>query len=240
MNSKKLPQHVAIIMDGNGRWARKRHLPRVRGHQRGVETTRMVVRACGELGIPYLTLYAFSQENWRRPSEEVDFLMDLLSRMIKKELDDLKKQGVRFRTIGHIEGLPKKVQKSIRDAERATEQNSRLTLILALNYGAHREILDAAQRLWKDVASANGTGDKRLQEIDEASFSRYLDTADFPDPDLMIRTSGEMRLSNFLLWQCSYSEFHVSQKLWPEFAKKDFLEAIEEYGRRHRRFGAVA
>lgn len=237
MKPDQLPRHVAIIMDGNGRWARARNLPRIMGHRRGAETVRMVVKACGEMGIEYLTLYAFSRENWKRPKAEVDALMAMLGRYIDKEMDELDREGVRFQTIGETELLPESVQKKIAAASRRTEGNRRLNLILALNYGSRQEILRAVRRV---VSGADGTEAlRRLAALDEKKFSAHLDTALFPDPDLLIRTSGEMRLSNFLLWQCSYAEIVVTPRLWPEFSKEDFLGAINEYSRRERRYGGL-
>ena len=236
LSPDKIPQHVAIIMDGNGRWAGKRGLPRVAGHQAGVRTVKEIVRAAGDLGIPVLTLYAFSNENWKRPKEEVNVLMQLLDRFIDAEISTLVKEGVRVRTIGRIEALPSKTLEKVREAVRRTTDNKKLILNIALNYGARTEILDAVSRILKEakegVAWSNGA-------LTEKAFSDHLYTAGLPDPDLLIRTSGEMRLSNFLLWQLSYSEIYITKKLWPDFKKADFVEAVREYGKRERRFGDI-
>jgi undecaprenyl diphosphate synthase len=232
------PLHVAIIMDGNGRWAKERGLPRVAGHRAGVQTVKAVVEAAIETGIPYLTLYAFSQENWKRPKEEVALLMDLLDHFIDHEICNLMKEGVSFRAIGRIEALPNRTLKKVEQAVKATASNRKLVLTIALNYGARTEILDAVQKILKEAGQnpswKNGSG-----VLDEHVFSNYLYTAGLPDPDLLIRTSGEMRLSNFLLWQLSYSEIYITRKYWPDFTKADFLKAIREYTKRERRFGDV-
>ncbi|MGH7197842.1 MAG: isoprenyl transferase, partial [Candidatus Omnitrophota bacterium] len=220
LSPDKIPQHVAIIMDGNGRWAKKRGLPRVAGHQAGVRAVKEVVRAAADLGIPVLTLYAFSNENWKRPKEEVNILMQLLDRFIDAEIGTLVKEGVRVRTIGRIEALPPKTLEKVTEAVRRTAANKKLILNIALNYGARTEILDAVARILKEAkegsAWSNGTA------LTEDAFSDYLYKAGLPDPDLLIRTSGEMRLSNFLLWQLSYSEIYITKKLWPDFKKADF------------------
>jgi len=229
---------VAIIMDGNGRWARERGLPRVAGHRAGVEAVREAVKSAAELGIPVLTLYAFSHENWKRPKEEVSVLMGLLDRFIDKEIGRLAKEGICLKTIGQIEALPPRTLAKLRQAVEGTKHNNKLILNIALNYGARQEILDAVSRVVKDVKTgalaANGAGGLTEQE-----FSDYLYTAGLPDPDLLIRTSGEMRLSNFLLWQLSYSEIYITKKYWPDFKKADFLKAVKEYAKRERRFGDV-
>ena len=234
----KTPQHVAIIMDGNGRWAKERGLPRVAGHEAGVKTVREVVKASIDLGIPVLTLYAFSQENWKRPKAEVSFLMDLLGYFLDKEIQNLMREGVSVRTIGRIEELVPPVLAKLRQAVERTKRNEKLILNIALNYGARTEILDAVQKILQESKSgrltANGSG-----LLSEEIFSRYLYTSGLPDPDLLIRTSGEMRLSNFLLWQLSYAEIYITKKYWPDFKRADFLKAIREYGRRERRFGDV-
>ncbi|HTL71385.1 MAG TPA: isoprenyl transferase [Candidatus Eisenbacteria bacterium] len=226
----KTPQHVAIIMDGNGRWARERGLPRVAGHQAGVEAVREAVKAAIEMEIGVLTLYAFSQENWKRPKEEVSVLMGLLDFFLKKEVKNLQKEGVRLNIIGRIEALPPPIVAKLRSAMEETAGNRRLTLNLALNYGARQEILDAVGRL---------LAERPQGPLTEEGFSSYLYTSGLPDPDLLIRTSGEMRLSNFLLWQLSYAEIYITKKYWPDFSKADFLKAVREYGRRERRFGDV-
>ncbi|MCG3176209.1 MAG: Isoprenyl transferase [Candidatus Omnitrophica bacterium] len=234
---QRLPQHVAVIMDGNGRWATERGLPRVAGHQAGVQTVREIVRASLDAGVPVLTLYAFSQENWKRPKDEVGVLMDLLDHFIVRELDDLERQGVRLRTIGRTEALPPRTLEKIRDAEKRTSTNAKLTLVIALNYGARTEILDAVRQLMRRAAADPGSAERAL---DEAVFSEHLYTKGLPDPDLLIRTSGEMRLSNFLLWQMSYTEIYITRKYWPDFTREDYFEALREYATRERRFGDVS
>ncbi len=237
MTSDKIPRHVAIIMDGNGRWAKARGLPRVAGHKAGVDNVREVVRAAVEWGIPVLTLYAFSQENWKRPKEEVSFLMNLLDFFLKEEVKNLMKEGVSLRTIGHIEALPEKTLEQLQDAVRETSGNKKMVLNIALNYGARTEILDAVRQILEEAKT--GQWPSGHTQLDERSFSDRLYTRGLPDPDLLIRTSGEMRLSNFLLWQLSYAEIYITGKFWPDFKKEDFSEAIEEYARRERRFGDV-
>ncbi len=234
----KIPQHVAIIMDGNGRWAQSRGLPRVAGHSAGMQTVRETVKAAVELGIPILTLYAFSQENWKRPKEEVSVLMELLDHFVDKEIEALVKEGVSVRTIGRIEALPPHTLAKVRQAVQATAHNNKLILNIALNYGARTEILDAVSKILKEAA-VNGGPAQRARSLTEEEFANYLYTAGLPDPDLLIRTSGEMRLSNFLLWQLSYAEIYITEKYWPDFHRDDFVKAIEEYGRRERRFGDV-
>lgn len=230
-----LPTHVAIIMDGNGRWAKQRHLPRVEGHRVGAESVRAVVRAAGELGIKFLTLYAFSLENWNRPKDEVDTLMKYLARYLKNEIGELQRNNVRLEAIGQIYRLPEFVQEQLRRTQAALAKNNGLTLILALSYGGRAEIVDAARALARKVKA--GVIDP--EEINELAVAQHLYTHKFPDPDLLIRTSGEMRVSNFLLWQISYAEFVVTPTLWPDFRKAEFYAALEEYTRRHRRFGGV-
>ena len=230
-----LPTHVAIIMDGNGRWAKQRHLPRVEGHRHGVESVRAVVRAAGEVGVKYLTLYAFSVENWNRPKDEVDTLMKYLSRFLKSEIAELNRNNVRLDAVGQIYRLPEFVQEQLKKTQSALSKNNGLTLILALSYGGRTEIIEAV----RDIAAKVRQGKIEPAEINEKTLSDHLYTRHYPDPDLVIRTSGEMRVSNFLLWQISYSEFVVTPTLWPDFRKAQFLEAIEEYARRHRRFGGV-
>ena len=231
-----LPRHIAIIMDGNGRWARKRGLPRVAGHREGINSVRDVVEACGQLGIEVLTLYTFSIENWKRPKEEVSYLMTLLVRTIKKEIKDLQKNNVRLLLIGHLEDLPDTTRKSLEDGIERTKNNTGLKLVLALSYGGRREILDAVQKIAKDVSS----GKVSPQQIDEELFSNYLYTAGLPDPDLLIRTSGELRVSNFLLWQMAYTEMYITDVYWPDFRRKELYEAIQVYQKRERRFGLVS
>ena len=228
-----LPQHVAIIMDGNGRWAEERGFARILGHQKGVDTIREIVRAAQELKIKYLTLYAFSKENWARPKREVDFLMNLLSQYLDSELKELEAKDIRFNTIGRLKELPIEVQEKIKRNMARTERNQGLMLTLALSYSSRIEMTDAAKRLCEQVKS----GRLQVEEITEAHFARELYTAGIPDPDLLIRTSGELRISNFLLWQISYTEIYVSDKYWPDFRKEDFAEAVREYQKRERRFG---
>lgn len=235
---RKAPYHIAIIMDGNGRWAQERKLPRIMGHRAGVRSVREVVKACAELQIPYLTLYAFSQENWKRPRSEINQLMGLLNHFLEAELRTLVRQGIRFMAIGRLEALPARVRQKINRLSEKTRDGKRMTLVLALNYGSRGEIVDAAKRLFKDRMRHNGA-DHEIEKLNEGTFSEYLYTAGLPDPDLLIRTSGEMRLSNFLLWQCSYSEIVISKKYWPDFGRQDLIEAVREFSERERRFGAV-
>ena len=230
-----LPVHVAVIMDGNGRWAKQRHLPRVEGHRQGVESVRALVRAAGELGIKYLTLYAFSVENWNRPQDEVNTLMQYLARYLKNEIGELTKNNVRLEAIGQIHRLPEFVQEQLAKTKAALAKNNGLTLVLALSYGARSELVDAV----REIAAKVKNGNLDPAEINQQIISQHLYTRHWPDPDLLIRTSGEMRISNFLLWQISYTELVVVQTLWPDFRKAQFYEALEEFARRHRRFGSV-
>jgi len=231
-----LPRHVAIIMDGNGRWAKQRGLPRLEGHRVGAESVRAIVRACGELGIEYLTLYAFSSENWSRPKAEVTALMHLLEFYLQREVTELDKSNVRLAAIGRIHELPESAQRQLDKSITALKKNTGLTLVLALSYGGRAEIVDAVRGIARDVK----TGSIDIADINEAAIAQRLYTRDMPDPDLLVRTSGEMRVSNFLLWQISYAEIHVTDTLWPDFRKPQLLAAIEDYGKRHRRFGLVA
>ena len=230
-----LPPHVAIIMDGNGRWAKQRHLPRIEGHRAGAESARVVIRTAGELGIKYLTLYAFSVENWKRPKEEVDALMKYLVHYLKTETPELNKNNVRLEVIGQIYRLPEVVQEHLRKSIVTLSKNNGLTLIMALSYGGRTEIVDAVRGIAKKVKA----GQLDPADITEQVFAQHLYTHNFPDPDVMIRTSGEMRVSNFLLWQISYTELVVTQTLWPDFRKPQFFSALEEYNRRRRRFGGL-
>ncbi len=230
-----VPVHVAIIMDGNGRWARQRHLPRVEGHRQGAESVRAIVRAAGEAGIKYLTLYAFSVENWNRPKDEVDTLMKYLARYLKNEIGELNKNNVRLEAIGQIYRLPEAVQSQLVKTKLALSKNSGLTLTLALSYGGRTEIVEAVRA----IATKVQEGKLEAAEINEQVIAQHLYTKNMPDPDLLIRTSGEMRVSNFLLWQISYAELVVTPTLWPDFRKAQLHEAIDEYARRHRRFGMV-
>lgn len=231
-----LPRHIAIIMDGNGRWARQRGLPRIAGHQAGVASVRDVVEACGQLGIEVLTLYAFSKENWRRPKREVMALMRLLVKTVKQEIEELVKNNVRLIAIGNLEDLPKRARESLKGGIELTKNNTGLTLNLALSYSGRREIIDAVKRILQESRE----GKINPETLDEGFFSQYLYTAGLPDPDLLIRTSGELRVSNFLLWQLAYTEIYVTDVLWPDFRRKDLYQAIEAYQRRERRFGMVS
>jgi undecaprenyl diphosphate synthase len=220
---------VAIIMDGNGRWARKRKLPKIMGHRSGAKTADVIIEACAKLGIKALTLYAFSAENWKRPKEEVDALMGLFEEMLKGKADKIVKNNMRFKVIGRVDELSPRLKDMIKAVEDRSSANTGMTLALAINYGGRQEILDAARK-----ACANG---EDLFSLREEDFGKYLYTGDLPDPDLIIRTSGEMRLSNFLLWQAAYSEIYVTDTLWPDFGKKELEKAIDEYEKRERRFG---
>jgi len=230
-----LPTHVAIIMDGNGRWAKQRHLPRVEGHRHGVESVRAVVRAAGEAGVKYLTLYAFSVENWNRPKDEVDTLMKYLARFLKSELAELNRNHVKLEVIGQIYRLPEFVQEQLKKTQTALAKNNGLTLILALSYGGRTEVVEAV----RDIAAKVKQGNIEPAEINEKVISEHLYTHHFPDPDLLIRTAGEMRISNFLLWQISYSELWITEKCWPEFEIEDFHQAIRDFASRERRFGGI-
>jgi undecaprenyl diphosphate synthase len=232
---KNLPRHIAIIMDGNGRWARERGLPRTEGHRRGAESVRRVVEACGEIGVEYLTLYAFSAENWKRPMREVEALMRLLQQFLKTKTPEMMEQNVRLQAIGRLHDLPAECQAELHRSIAKTAANSGLTLILALSYGGREEIIDGVKSLLESVE--RGHLDKAM--IDVEMFGKHLYTRYYPDPDLLIRTSGELRLSNFLLWQMSYTEFYVTEKLWPDFGREELLEALRAYGKRNRRFGGV-
>jgi undecaprenyl diphosphate synthase len=227
----RLPRHVAVIMDGNGRWAAQRHLPRVEGHRAGIDSVRDTVEGSARLGIQVLTLYAFSVENWKRPAAEVSTLMMLLKRYLRSELNTLLGNDIRFKVIGRMEDLARDVQRELRDAEEKTASNAGMQFNIALNYGGRAEIVEAARRMIADGLAAD--------QIDEARVSSYLYTAGQPDPDLLIRTSGEMRVSNFLLWQIAYAEIWVTDTLWPDFRMRHLLEAILAYQKRDRRFGGV-
>jgi undecaprenyl diphosphate synthase len=229
------PQHVAIIMDGNGRWAKARGLPRVAGHRRGADAVRRVVRGAGELGIPVLTLFAFSTENWTRPADEVADLMGLLRHYLRSELEELRKNGARLRVVGEREGLAADIVRDIAEAENMTAENARIDVNICINYGSRDEILRATRRLAQRVAA----GEITVDSIDQKSFEHELLTAGLPDPDLLIRTSGEQRISNFLLWQCAYSELVFVDTLWPDFGKEHLEQAIVEFRRRERRYGGV-
>ena len=230
-----LPCHIAIIMDGNGRWARSRKLPRIAGHKEGINSVREITRACGEMGIGYLTLYTFSQENWSRPRMEVSALMNLLVETIRREIDKLIENNVRLHVIGRMEELPEKPRVEMEEGIRRTAENNGLNLVLALNYGGRIEILDAVTRLYQE--QQNGLD---LSELTEQIFEKYLYTKGMPDPDMVIRTSGESRVSNFLLWQMAYSEIIITSTLWPAFRRKELYEAILDFQSRERRFGKVS
>lgn len=230
-----MPVHIAIIMDGNGRWAKQRGYSRIKGHQAGAESIREVLKTCGELGIRYLTLFAFSTENWARPKLEVNQLMKLLERYLKQQSNVFYENNIRFNVIGAIEGLPYSVQEIIEKTIDGTKSHTGLTLTLALNYSGRSEIVMAVRELAKSVQC----GDLPPYSITESVFSQFLYTKDMPDPDLLIRTSGEMRISNFLLWQISYSELSITPVLWPDFLKEHLLEAIKDYQKRERRYGKV-
>jgi undecaprenyl diphosphate synthase len=231
----KLPQHIAVIMDGNGRWARERGLPRIEGHRRGSESVRACTTACMEAGVPYLTLYAFSKENWQRPADEVGALMILLDRFLAERTAEIMERNIRLRAIGHLQDLPDKARKRLEDTIVKSANNTALTLTLALSYGARTEIVDAARQIAREAKA--GTLDP--ESVSEDTISSHLYTAGIPDPDLLVRTSGEMRISNFLLWQISYAEIVVTPKLWPDFAKEDLFAAMQEYARRSRRYGGI-
>lgn len=229
------PAHIAIIMDGNGRWATRRGLPRVAGHRAGADAVRRTVTACGELGVRFLTLYAFSSENWKRPASEVSDLFGLLRLYLRRELAELHANGIRLRVIGERSRLPADVVELIAEGEKVTAGNNRFTLVIAVNYGGQAEIVSAARR----IAEAVKAGRLDPASIDEAVFESYLDTTDIPHPDLLVRTSGEQRLSNFLLWQTAYTELIFTPTLWPDFGREALEEAIDEFHRRDRRYGAV-
>ncbi|MFL6590640.1 MAG: isoprenyl transferase [Chthoniobacterales bacterium] len=233
--AKLVPRHIAIIMDGNGRWAKTRGLARIKGHEKGADAVRACVEACGELKIDFLTLYAFSAENWQRPKAEVFALMRLLERFLKEKTPELLEKNVRLQAIGRLTDLPPSCQRQLHESIERTADNTGLTLILALSYGGRLEIIDGIKSLLRQIES--GHIDRAMIDVD--MFSKHLYTRYYPDPDLLIRTSGEMRLSNFLLWQLSYTEMYVTPKLWPDFTKKDLADAVEDFGKRNRRYGAV-
>jgi undecaprenyl diphosphate synthase len=229
------PKHVAVIMDGNGRWAQGRGLPRLAGHEAGSKSIERCVQACIDTGVEYLTLYAFSSENWKRPALEVNGLMLLLEKFLNQKRDEMVREGIRLHHIGRIQELPAACQRKLREVMDATASNTRLHLILALNYSGRAEIVDVVKLLAADAAR----GAIQPDDITPELFASRLNTAGIPDPDLLIRTSGEMRISNFLLWQLSYTEIHVTKKLWPDFHKEDFLAALEDYQSRSRRYGGI-
>jgi len=231
-----VPQHVAIIMDGNGRWAKKKGLPRAAGHKKGIGTVREIVEACANLGVKYLTLYTFSTENWRRPKTEVSTLMRLIVKSLKDETDQLHKNNIKLTAIGNSDMLPPEVKEELEDAFEKTKMNTKMTLNLALSYSGRWELTHAVKNIAKDVK----LGNIDIDEISEETISNYLDTKDMPDPELLIRSGGEMRISNFLLWQIAYSEIYITNTLWPEFKTSNLIEAIEEFQKRERRFGLVS
>ena len=233
---KPLPEHIAIIMDGNGRWARKKSLPRIAGHREGINSVREITRACGEIGIGYLTLYTFSTENWSRPRKEVNALMKLLFTTINSEIKKLNEENVKFSIIGDLKELPEQTLNGLQSGVNLTKENSGLVLTLALNYGSRQEIIDAIKLIAQKVKS----GHLLPSQIDSELFSKCLHTKNMPDPDLLIRTSGEHRLSNFLLWQSAYAEIYMTDRFWPDFRKKDLIDAIINYQSRERRFGKVS
>lgn len=232
---QRLPKHVAVIMDGNGRWAKQRGLPRIMGHRRGVDTLKNLLRCCKDWGIQALTAYAFSTENWGRPLEEVEFLMTLFERVLRRELDEMIAEGVQIHFVGDLGALPSSLQAEIQRAMVATRQNQTIQFVVATNYGGRREILQACRKIALQVQQ----GQLTLDEIDESLFERHLYTTGICDPDLLIRTSGEMRVSNFLLWQMAYAELYVTETLWPDFDRAEFHLALQNFQQRHRRFGRV-
>ena len=234
LDETRIPKHVAVIMDGNGRWAKKRALNRLKGHKAGIEAVRETIRAASDSGVEFLTIYSFSTENWKRPDEEVEGLMNLFAKTMLAEVDGLHEEHVRVMTIGDISRLPKETRDAFDDAWNKTKDNDGMTLLVAVNYGSRQEILHAVQQI---VDEARKTG--VVPQIDEALFERGLYTAGIPDPELLIRTSGEMRISNFLLWQLAYTEIYVTDVLWPDFNRYEFLRALLDYQGRDRRFGAV-
>jgi undecaprenyl diphosphate synthase len=236
LESGDVPRHIAIIMDGNGRWAKRRGLPRISGHREGVNSVRDIVEACGQLGVKYLTLYAFSTENWKRPREEVSFLMRLLLKALRDEKDRLHQNEVKLKAVGDLSSLPQDVQDELLDGIEKMKDNTGLTLILALSYSGRWDITNAVSQMYDDIRA----GKLRKDQITQELIASYLATKDFPDPDLLIRTSGELRISNFLIWQIAYSELYISKEFWPAFRRKQLYEAIADYQRRERRFGMVS
>ncbi len=232
---KPIPQHVAVIMDGNGRWAKARGLPRRDGHRAGAESVEACLESCGDAGIKFLTLYAFSSENWKRPESEVNALMNLLAHFIKEKTSSLMKNNIRLKVIGQMHRLPDKTQKLLKKSIDKLDRNDGLTLIVALSYGSREEIVDAARRLMDKAAA----GEMNSADLNNEIFADHLYTAGIPDPDLLVRTSGEFRISNFLLWQISYSEIHITDVLWPDFRSEHLTAAIEDYQKRQRRFGGL-
>ncbi|MCL5292482.1 MAG: isoprenyl transferase [Actinobacteria bacterium] len=235
IKSRPVPRHVAIITDGNGRWARQRGLPRLAGHREGTKVVRRIVEAAPEIGVDHLTFYAFSTENWQRPGDEIEGLLRLIEEQLEREVSELNEKGVRIMSIGRAAGLPESLRNAFAQAAERTAENKRLTLIIALNYGGRAEITDAAAR----IASLAAAGKVAPDSVDEKMIASQLYTAEIPDPELLIRTSGERRVSNFLLWQIAYSEIWVTEKLWPDFTRRDFFEAVYDFQSRRRRFGGL-
>ncbi len=236
LDIENIPNHIAIIMDGNGRWAKEKGLPRIAGHKEGINSVRDITRICGEIGVKYLTLYTFSTENWNRPKKEVNALMSLLLSTIKIEIKELHKKNVKFSTIGNLSFLPKKTESGLKDGIDLTKNNNGLNLILALNYGSRKEIIDSVI----DIANRVKSGEIDIDHINETLFSSFLYTKNIPDPDLLIRTSGELRISNFLLWQCAYTEMYLTNTFWPSFREDDLFKAILNYQNRERRYGKIS
>ena len=230
-----IPEHIAIIMDGNGRWAKKRGLPRVMGHNAGMQSLKEIVRVCSDLGVGYLTVYALSTENWKRPEDEVSGIFKIMVKYIAKELAELKSENVKSRVFGEWEAIPEEARKSMQYALSETENNTGLQFNIALNYGGRREILDAVKKLYRETEASG----KDIGDLQEADISEHLSTGGIPDPDIIIRTGGELRLSNFMLWQCAYSEFIFRDVFWPDFGKKELESCIEEFNQRQRRYGGL-
>jgi len=242
LDAERLPRHIAVIMDGNGRWAQRRHLPRVAGHRAGVESARTIIDTCARLHIPALTLYAFSMENWRRPKAEIDFLMRLLRQYLRKELPVIHRNNIRLQIIGRTEQLPEEVQADVAKGVALTAQNSGMVLTVALNYGGRAELVDAFNAILDHFRkkASNGNGALANFRVDEETIAENLYTAGLPDPDLLIRTSGELRISNFLLWQIAYAEIYVTETLWPDFRRAELYTALADYQKRERRYGGLA
>ncbi len=236
LNKDRMPRHVAIIMDGNGRWAKKRFMPRTMGHRAGMASLKKVVRACDDMGIAILTVFAFSTENWKRPRDEVSYLMQLLTEFMHKELDELHQNNVRIQVLGDYNAMPSECRIEIKRALEMTRDNTGLIFNIALNYGGRKEILDAAKTLAAQIAA----GETKAEEVNEEIFSGLLYTKGMPDPDLLIRSSGEMRISNFMLWQIAYTEIVVTDTLWPDFTEDDLVQAVVEYQHRDRKFGGLS
>jgi undecaprenyl diphosphate synthase len=242
LDAQRLPRHIAVIMDGNGRWAQRRHLPRVAGHRAGVESARIIIDTCARLHVPALTLYAFSMENWRRPKAEIDFLMRLLRQYLRKELPVIHRNNIRLQIIGRTEQLPEEVQADVAKGAALTAQNSGMVLTVALNYGGRAELVDAFNSILDRLRkkAANGNGALANFRVDEETIAENLYTAGLPDPDLLIRTSGELRISNFLLWQIAYAEIYVTETFWPDFRRAELYAALADYQKRERRYGGLA